>query len=275
MRISVVIPTFNRKEALKRAIHSVKGQSLTPFEIIVVDDGSDDGTGEWILYNHPQIKYIYQTNNGVSSARNVGIKSVASDWVAFLDSDDEWLPNKLYEQVKAIGSNQEIKFFHTNEIWIRNGVRVNQMKKHKKYGGYIFEKCLDICRVSPSSVLVQKEVFDNIGMFDESLRVCEDYDLWLRITSKYQVIFLDVPLIYKYGGHADQLSKVNDGIESYRIQSLEKIIKSVSLSNEQKVMAVNALVNKMKIFSKGLEKRKKIIELKELKKNIQYWINMI
>ena len=275
MKVSVIIPTFNRKKTIGRAIQSVKNQSLSPFEILIIDDGSKDGTEEWVKEKFQNIKYIYQNNQGVSSARNIGIENAYGDWVAFLDSDDEWLPNKLYEQVKAIGLNPEMKFFHTNEIWIRNGIRVNQMKKHKKYGGYIFEKCLDICRVSPSSVLIQKEVFNDIGIFDESLRVCEDYDLWLRITSKYPVVFLDIPLIYKYGGHADQLSKVNDGIESYRIQSLEKIIKSVSLSNEQKVMAVNALINKMKIFSKGLEKRKKTIELKELKKNIQYWINMI
>ena len=275
MKISVIIPTFNRKKTLGRAVQSVMNQSLSPFEILIIDDGSNDGTEEWVKENFQNMRYIYQDNHGVSSARNIGIENAHGDWVAFLDSDDEWLPNKLYEQAKAMDSNPEMKFFHTNEIWIRNGVRVNQMKKHKKYGGYIFEKCLDICRVSPSSVLIQKEVFDNIGIFDESLRVCEDYDLWLRITSKYPVVFLDIPLIYKYGGHADQLSKVNDGIESYRIQSLEKIIKSVSLSNEQKVMAVNALINKMKIFSKGLEKRKKIIELKELKKNIQYWINII
>ena len=275
MKISVIIPTFNRKKTIGRAIQSVKNQSLSPFEILIIDDGSKDGTEEWVKEKFQNIKYIYQNNQGVSSARNIGIENAYGDWVAFLDSDDEWLPNKLNEQVKAIGLNPEMKFFHTNEIWIRNGIRVNQMKKHKKYGGYIFEKCLDICRVSPSSVLIQKEVFNDIGIFDESLRVCEDYDLWLRITSKYPVVFLDIPLIYKYGGHADQLSKVNDGIESYRIQSLEKIIKSVSLSNEQKVMAVNALINKMKIFSKGLEKRKKTIELKELKKNIQYWINMI
>ena len=275
MKISVIIPTYNRKKTLARAIQSVINQSLSPFEILIIDDGSNDGTEEWVKENFQNIKYIYQNNHGVSSARNIGIENAYGDWVAFLDSDDEWLPNKLYEQVKAIESNPEMKFFHTNEIWIRNGVRVNQMKKHKKYGGYIFEKCLDICRVSPSSVLIQKELFDNIGMFDESLRVCEDYDLWLRITSKYPVVFLDEPLIYKYGGHADQLSKVNDGIESYRIQSLEKIIKSGFLSDEQKVKAVNALVNKMKIYAKGLEKRKKLDALREIKKNIQYWINMM
>ena len=275
MKISVIIPTYNRKKTLARAIRSVLNQSFSPFEILIIDDGSNDGTEEWVKENFQNIKYIYQNNHGVSSARNIGIENAYGDWVAFLDSDDEWLPNKLYEQVKAIDSNPEMKFFHTNEIWIRNGVRVNQMKKHKKYGGYIFEKCLDICRVSPSSVLIQKEVFDNIGIFDESLRVCEDYDLWLRITSKYPVVFLDMPLIYKYGGHADQLSKVNDGIESYRIQSLKKIIKSGFLSDEQKVEAVNALVNKMKIYSKGLEKRKKLDALREIKKNIQYWINMM
>ena len=275
MKISVIIPTYNRKKTLARAIQSVINQSLSPFEILIIDDGSNDGTEEWVKENFQNIKYIYQNNRGVSSARNIGVENANGDWVAFLDSDDEWLSNKLHEQVIAIESNPKIKFFHTNEIWIRNGVRVNQMKKHKKYGGYIFEKCLDICRISPSSVLIQKEVFDNIGVFDESLRVCEDYDLWLRITSKYPVVFLDVPLIYKYGGHADQLSKVNDGIESYRIQSLEKIINSGFLSDEQKFLAVNALVNKMKIYSKGLKKRKKLDALQDIKKNIQYWINMI
>ncbi len=274
MKISVIIPTFNRKKTLGRAIQSVFNQSLWPFEVLIIDDGSNDGTKEWVKENFQDIKFIYQNNRGVSSARNKGIKYASGDWIAFLDSDDEWLPNKLYEQVKAIELNPEINFFHTNEIWIRNGVRVNQMKKHKKYGGYIFEKCLDICRVSPSSSLIKKEIFDDIGMFDESLRVCEDYDLWLRIASKYPVVFLDTPLIYKYGGHGDQLSKVNDGIESYRIQSLEKIIKSSVLTNEQEFIAVNTLVQKMKIYAKGLGKRNKLTELQEIKKNIQYWISM-
>ena len=274
MKVSVIIPTFNRKKTLGRAIESVRNQSLSPFEILIIDDGSNDGTKEWVKESFQDIKYIYQNNQGVSSARNKGIKYAYGDWIAFLDSDDEWLPSKLYEQVKAIGSNPEIKFFHTNEIWIRNEVRVNQMKKHKKHGGYIFEKCLDICRVSPSSVLIKKEIFDDIGTFDESLRVCEDYDLWLRITSKYPVVFLDIPLIYKYGGHAGQLSKVNDGIESYRIQSLEKIIKSGVLNTEQKLLAVNALINKMKIYAKGLEKRNKLRKFHDIKKNIQCWIDM-
>ena len=183
MHVSVIIPTYNRKHTLKRAIQSVYMQSLPPFEIIVVDDGSNDGTREWVKQKYPDIKYIYQKNSGVSSARNKGIKIARGDWIALLDSDDEWLPNKLNEQINKIKSNLDVKILHSNEIWIRNGVRVNQMKKHKKFGGYIFEKCLDICRISPSSVLLKKEILNDIGTFDESLKVCEDYDFCLLYTS--------------------------------------------------------------------------------------------
>ena len=274
MNISVIIPTFNRKETLKRAIQSVVMQSYTPYEIIVIDDGSDDGTKEWLKDNYPDVKYIYQMNSGVSSARNKGIKFARGDWIALLDSDDEWLPSKLKDQANEIELNPAAKFLHTNEIWIRNGVRVNQMKKHKKYGGYIFEKCLDMCRISPSSVLIKKDIFEKIGMFDETLKVCEDYDLWLRFASKYPVHFLDQPLIKKYGGHSDQLSKVDDGIESYRIRSLKKIMNSGILNKKQKTITKDVLVKKMYIYAKGLEKRNKIRELNDTKKNIQYWINI-
>ena len=275
MHISVIIPTYNRKHTLKRAIQSVYIQSLPPFEIIVVDDGSNDGTKEWVKRRYPDIKYIYQKNTGVSSARNKGIKIARGDWIALLDSDDEWLPNKLEEQINEIKSNLDVKILHSNEIWIRNGVRVNQMKKHKKFGGYIFEKCLDICRISPSSIMLKKEIFDEVGTFDESLKVCEDYDLWLRITSKYPVCFLDIPLIKKYGGHSDQLSKARDGIEFYRIQSLQKILESKILSKPQTLLAINMMINKMNIYANGLKKRNKTGELSKLKKNIQYWTNII
>ena len=239
------------------------------------DDGSNDGTKEWVRQKYPNVKYIYQENSGVSSARNKGIKIARGDWIALLDSDDEWLPNKLSEQINKIKSNLDVKILHSNEIWIRNGVRVNQMKKHKKFGGYIFEKCLDMCRISPSSVMLKKEIFDYIGTFDESLKVCEDYDLWLRITSKYPVCFLDIPLIKKYGGHSDQLSKAHDGIEFYRIQSLQKILESKILSKPQTLLAIYTMVNKMNIYASGLEKRNKTEELSKLKKNIQYWTNII
>ena len=272
MKISVIIPTYNRRNTLERAIDSVLSQTFKPFEIIIVDDGSEDGTRNWVQEAYPSIKYIYQSNNGVSSARNKGIRSSRGSWIALLDSDDEWMPEKLEDQVIFINENPGSLFCHTNEIWIRNGVRVNQMKKHKKYGGDIFKYCLDMCRISPSSSLIKKEVFEDVGLFDESLTVCEDYDLWLRITANYTILFLDRPLIKKYGGHADQLSRVPEGIEQYRIQSLEKILSMSILDQDQFLSAKDMLIHKLKIYSQGLKKRNKSKEFISIEKKIEDWL---
>ena len=272
MKISVIIPTYNRRHTLERAIDSVLSQTFKPFEIIIVDDGSEDGTSYWVQEAYPSIKYIYQSNNGVSSARNKGIISSRGSWIALLDSDDEWMPEKLEDQVIFINENPGSLFCHTNEIWIRNGVRVNQMKKHKKYGGDIFKYCLDMCRISPSSSLIKKEVFEDVGLFDESLTVCEDYDLWLRITANYTILFLDRPLINKYGGHADQLSRVPEGIEQYRIQSLEKILSMSILDQDQFLSAKDMLIHKLKIYSQGLKKRNKSKEFISIEKKIEDWL---
>ena len=274
MDISAIIPTYNRRNTLPRAVESVLNQIYKPIEIIVVDDGSTDGAKEMCSEMYPLVRYIYQANSGVSSARNTGIKSASGDWIALLDSDDEWLPDKLDRQVKLLQDNAEIRFCHTNEIWIRNNVRINQKKKHQKYGGNIFNKCLDICRISPSSSLFHTSVIKDVGLFDESLDVCEDYDMWLRITSKYPVLFLDQPLIKKFGGHSDQLSRVFGGIEQYRIRSLEKILTSKSLSGSQFEAAKDMLIHKLQIYAKGLKKRDKNTEFHSVEKKIQNWLNM-
>ena len=172
MKVSVIIPTYNRKHTLGRAIESIISQTIKPLEIIIVDDGSNDGTREWIKEEYPFIKYLNQNNSGVSASRNRGIFSANGNWIAFLDSDDEWIPEKLERQLSILSSDKEAVFCHTNEIWIRNGTRVNQMRKHQKYGGYIFEKCLDMCRISPSSSIIKKEVFDHIGYFSNQFYCC-------------------------------------------------------------------------------------------------------
>jgi len=271
LNISVIIPTYNRKHTLSRAINSVIDQTYEPFEIIVVDDGSTDGTKEWLTKMHTGIQYIYQPNSGVSVARNVGIKSAQGDWISLLDSDDEWLSQKLDRQVKAVKEDPDSMFCHTNEVWIRNGVRINQGKKHQKYGGLIFNQCLDICRISPSSVLLKNSILKDVGLFDEDLPVCEDYDLWLRITAHNPVTFLDEPLINKYGGHEDQLSRVPAGIEQYRIQSLEKILKTVNLTRQQYNRTREMLLRKMNIYLNGLKKRDRSGLAKEIEKKIAYW----
>ena len=274
MKISVIIPTYNREHTLNRAIDSVLSQTLQPFECIVIDDGSTDETRKLLEEDYPMVQYLYQENRGVSSARNKGIQHSCGDWIALLDSDDEWMPNKLESQSRMISDSGSNHLIHTNEIWIRKGMRVNQMKKHEKYGGWIFEKCLDICKISPSSSMISKKTFDDIGLFDESLKVCEDYDMWLRISSKYKVSYLDEPLIVKYGGHDDQLSRVKNGIEQYRIRSLEKLLLSSKLDENQFNSAKEALLKKYHIYLKGAKKRFKSNSTTIIENRIRYWHNV-
>ena len=271
MKISVVIPTYNRIALVERAIDSVLMQSIKPFDIIVVDDGSDDGTSEMIKKKYRSINLVQQQNSGVSAARNNGIKHAKGDWIALLDSDDEWTEKKLENQVNRLIKNPDYHFCHTNEIWIRNGVRVNQKKRHQKYGGYIFDKCLDICRISPSSTLFKKNILEHVGWFDTQLPVCEDYDLWLRITADYKILFVDEPLIIKYGGHTDQLSQSVEGIELFRIKSLENLLANTELSPQKKNLAITMIIKKLNIYLNGLIKRKKQTETEQVKEKIKFW----
>ena len=252
--VSVIIPVFNRLKSIPRSINSVINQTYPVNEIIVVDDGSNDGTYDMIKENFPQAILIYQENRGVSSARNIGIQAANSKWIAFLDSDDEWMPNKIEEQISFFIKNPLFKVCHTDEIWIRNGVRVNQMKKHRKYGGEIYKKCLPLCVISPSSIIIHKDIFNDVGFFDENLPVCEDYDLWLRICSKYKVLYLDQKLVKKYGGHKDQLSKKYWGMDRYRTIALEKMIDNPLLSIDDRIATINMAIRKVKILQKGYEK---------------------
>ena len=271
MKISVVIPTYNRIALVERAIDSVLRQSIKPFDIIVVDDGSDDGTSEMIQKKYRSIKLVQQQNSGVSAARNNGIKHAKGDWISLLDSDDEWTEKKLENQVNRLIKNPDYHFCHTNEIWIRNGVRVNQKKRHQKYGGYIFDKCLDICRISPSSTLFKKNILEHVGWFDTQLPVCEDYDLWLRITADYKILFVDEPLIIKYGGHTDQLSQSVEGIELFRIKSLENLLANTELSPQKRNLAITMIIKKLNIYLNGLIKRKKQTETEQVEEKIKFW----
>jgi glycosyltransferase involved in cell wall biosynthesis len=254
MKISVVIPTFNRASYIQRALNSVLAQSYAADEIIVVDDGSTDNTQELIKNEFANIIYVSQANKGISAARNTGINLASSDWVCLLDSDDSWQTNKLEKQVQELNKHPEYLICHTNETWYRNGEVLNQGSKHEKSGGHIFQRCLPLCAISPSSVMIHKIIFDNVGLFDESLPACEDYDMWLRICCKYPVLFLDEALTNKYGGHDDQLSRKYWGMDRFRIIALEKIIESNDLNEINQQAAINMLLSKIRIFLKGAEK---------------------
>ncbi|MDH3669858.1 MAG: glycosyltransferase [Gammaproteobacteria bacterium] len=273
MNISVIIPTHNRARLLERALQSVLGQAKPAREIIVVDDGSDDGTAEIMRARLPQIHCIWQRTRGVANARNRGIEAASGDWLAFLDSDDEWLPRKLASQEEMLAANPQCKICHTDEIWIRNGKRVNAMKKHAKAGGFIFERCLPLCVVSPSSALIHRSVFDEVGLFNENLPAGEDYDLWLRICARFPVLYVDRPLIIKYGGHADQLSHRYPAMDRFRIIALENILQQ-NLPPQYYRAALNMLITKIDIYLQGAIKRDKQEEITKYQEKQRYYLSV-
>jgi glycosyltransferase involved in cell wall biosynthesis len=254
--VSVIIPSYNRKWILREAIDSVLTQDFTDFELIVVDDGSTDGTHASISDYGAAIRYIHQENRGVSAARNTGIRAARGELIALLDSDDTWLPGKLKAQADFFRTHPDACICQTEEIWIRNGVRVNPGKRHRKASGMIFERSLTLCLVSPSAVMMRKCLLDGVGVFDESLPACEDYDLWLRIAWKHPIHLIDRPLIVKRGGHADQLSRMPE-LDKYRIQSIVQLLNSGCLSATQRKAATTVLKAKCAIYAQGCRKRKK------------------
>lgn len=263
--ISVIIPTFNRVDRVSRAINSVLSQHFPVSEIILVDDGSTDQTASLIKHTFPQIRYFFQENAGVSAARNLGVRQSRQQWVAFLDDDDEWLPHKLSDQINAL-QQSKTRLCHTEERWIRRGVRVNQMKKHQKSGGWIFEKCLPLCAMSPSSILMDKTLFDEVGLFREDLPACEDYDMWLKICARYPVAYVERECLIKYGGHDDQLSSKHWGMDRFRIDALSNILRENILQTNDVEKTENVLKKKIELYIKGARKRNKIDEVTRYEK---------
>ncbi len=222
--ISVVIPVHNRPILVKRAIECVLNQTFSLYEIIVVDDGSDDETADVLKTFKNKIKIITQKNLGVSSARNAGIKSAKFQWICFLDSDDIWEDKKLEKQLAFHKLHPHIFFSHTNEKWIRDAKVIKQKKEHKKPKGFCFEENLNFCKIAPSTVMIDKNLFFEVGYFDENLEVCEDYDMWLRVLKKYEIGLLEEVLTTKFAGHKNQLSFKYHSMDRYRVLALCKHI---------------------------------------------------
>ena len=258
--ISIIMPTYNRESFLPKAIDSVLAQSYESWELIVVDDGSIDGTKELIAsYDDSRIVYLYQKNQGVSAARNTGIAESRGEVLALLDSDDEWFPDKLETQLRYM-SEKGFEICQTDEIWVRNGKRVNQPAKYAKLEGWFFEKSLNMCLISPSCTMFTRQVWEKIGPFDTGMLSCEDYDMWLRACLLYPVGLVPKPLTIKHGGRDDQLSNCIPCPDKYRIQALIKIVQCWDLDAEQKAVALAELENKARIYMQGCEKRGKTDE---------------
>jgi glycosyltransferase involved in cell wall biosynthesis len=253
-RVTVVIPTHNRRDLVREAVGTVLAQTFCDFELIVVDDGSTDGTAE-ALGGLGGLRCLRQDHRGVSAARNRGVREGRGELVAFLDSDDLWHPRKLEIQTAFMDGRPDAKVCQTEEIWVRGGKRVNPCAKHRKPSGDIFAPSLDLCLVSPSAVMMRRGLFERLGGFDESLPACEDYDLWLRVAAEEEVFLISRPLVVRRGGHADQLSRRFWGMDRFRVAALVKLLASGRLSPEKRRLALSALAKKCAILARGAAKR--------------------
>jgi glycosyltransferase involved in cell wall biosynthesis len=257
---SVIIPAFNRRSFIGTAVNSVLGQTFRDLELIVIDDGSTDGTRDLIAsYKDKRINYLFQPNRGVASARNRGLELSRGRYIAFLDSDDRWVPEKLEKAAEYVAEFPDIKIFHTEEVWYKKGRLLNQKKKHKKPTGHVYEKALPICCISISTAIIKRDVFDEVGAFDESFEACEDYDFWLRATARHEVKLIPLPLTLKDGGRPDQLSSSVWGLDRFRIKALEKMLVSGPLNTEYRKATTKELERKRGIFAAGAKKRGRIV----------------
>ena len=251
MRITAVIPSYNRHATLARALHSVLGQSHPVDQVIVVDDGSDDASAAMVARDFPAVELMRQPNRGVSAARNAGIAAARGDWIALLDSDDAWLPHKIARVRDAVARYPGYALYHSDETWIRRGRRVNPKRKHRKHGGWIFRHCLPLCAISPSAAVIRRDRLVELGGFDESLPACEDYDLWLRLCSRYPVHYIDEPLVTRYGGHADQLSARYPAMDRFRVRALARLLDETTLAADDARAARETLQRKLDILIAG------------------------
>ena len=260
--VSVVIPTFNRWPLVGEAVESVLAQSYANFELIVVDDGSMDETQEELAKLGSRLRLFAKAGEGVAAARNFGVSRARGRYIAFLDSDDLWRPKKLAVQTAFMKRHPEIQICQSEEIWIRNGIRVNPKAKHQKFSGDMFFRSLDLCLVSPSAVMMTKTLFEQVGGFDESFVVCEDYELWLRIAVEHSVALISEPLVVKRGGHANQLSRSMWGMDRYRVLALQKLLRA-GLHGKRQAAALEVMRSKVAILARGARKRGKEREAKD------------
>lgn len=296
--ISVIIPVFNRFHMLRQAVASVLCQTIKDYELIVVDDGSIDETSaietdgistdtkglkkamsiggnnaadekpfhrELLLQKPVAFQYIRLKHTGMPGAvRNRGVDAAKGRFIAFLDSDDLWLPEKLELQLALMSKQPSIGISHTREIWLRDGRVVSQSSQKHKRHGRLFEDSLVKCIIGPSTVMMERDLYLRNNGFREDLEIGEDYELWLKITASHDVAYLETPLTIKRGGHRDQLTQKYGYIEHFRIEALSGLLAGGFFGGDDRSAAANELLRKCQIYVAGARKRGKFEEAEKI-----------
>jgi glycosyltransferase involved in cell wall biosynthesis len=254
--VTVIIPTRDRAGLVTRAIASALAQTHRALEVLVVDDASTDNTREVLAaLDDPRLRLIRrEVAGGVSAARNQAIGEARGDYIALLDSDDVWLPQKTARQLAYMARTGHV-VSQTREIWIRGGRRVNPGLAHRKPDGFFFEAALDMCLVSPSTTLFARGVLEAVGLFDESLPACEDYDLWLRILLTRPIGLLDEDLAVRHGGRGDQLSTGYIGQDLFRIRAMIGLLGRPETTSWHLDCIEKELRRKVRVYATGCRKR--------------------
>jgi len=217
-RVSVIIPTYNRYDLLRMAVASVINQTFNSYEIIVVDDGSTDSTSKIKDEYGNALRYFYKNNAGVSSARNFGIGKSNGEFIAFLDSDDEWRNDKLEKQVNFLDEHKDIGMVLCNYNYMNTSRQITgavDRRQHLPYDGSLLVYVMMSPWLIPSSLLIRKNILDEVGYFDESLETAEDLDLHIRVAAKHQIGLLSdllLNILYTSDGLSQRSNTYDDNI---------------------------------------------------------------
>jgi glycosyltransferase involved in cell wall biosynthesis len=277
-KVSVIVPTHNRVQFVRNAVSSVLDQIFQDFEVIVVDDASIDNTSEEVhALNDERIRYIkHERNQGGSASRNTGIKNAKGEFLAFLDDDDEWLPEKLSMQIELLHkSGPQVGCIYTGALRIEKSSQKVVSCRTPIKRGYIFDDMLVKNWIGgASTLLAKKECFDCVGLFDEKLQSSQDWDMWIRLSQKYHFDFVDKPLV-RYFRHEKKISTNFDALINGKERMLEKYgnfkLKNKDMSRQYFTLGV--------LYCYGRDMRKgRTLLLKAIKLypfNIQYHFNFL
>ncbi|MBW7857518.1 MAG: glycosyltransferase family 2 protein [Leptonema sp. (in: Bacteria)] len=260
--VTLIIPVKNRPYLLKEALRSVLYGTILPQEIIIVLDGTQESNNVdqqaaesiWVemKINSCQLTILQGSNQGPAAARNLGAARSRTEWLTFLDSDDRWQPRKLEQQLQYMKKRPHLKASHCAEVWIKNNSEVKIPNRLRPSTGRLLSESFERCLVSVSSLLIQRSLFFILNGFQTDLRVCEDYDFWIR-TFLHHPIGLVPPnkdsIVEKYAGNWNQLSQTQN-IDVYRVEVLLRILENHTLNSKDKKTAQNSLLKKWSIVTK-------------------------